>query len=87
MPCCSEQSLIVSCLGSIEDAMPLVNMEMPARYHKNWAEQGEGLRFCVHHLNLSGIPSQVRPSNTRPVSFLCTPPHCLKKKATPSCRH
>src|SRR3990172_1747130 len=29
-----------------------------------------------------GISSQVLPSSTRPVFFLFTPPHCLKKKGT-----
>ena len=29
-----------------------------------------------------GISSQVRPSNTLPVRFLNTPPHCLKKNGT-----
>ncbi len=33
----------------------------------------------------NGIASQVRPSSNRPVAFFRTPPHCLKKKATPSC--
>src|SRR4051812_46243690 len=34
-----------------------------------------------------GIPSHVRPSNSRPARFLFTPPHCLKKKATFPRRH
>ncbi len=31
---------------------------------------------------MTGISSHVRPSSTRPVRFLNTPPHCLKKKGT-----
>ncbi len=35
----------------------------------------------------TGNSSHVRPSRARPVRFLCTPPHCLKKKATPAAKH
>lgn len=31
-----------------------------------------------------GISLHVRPSNNRPAAFLRVPPHCLKKKGTPS---
>jgi hypothetical protein len=66
--CCSEQSLIVSSLGSIEVAMPLVSVELQARY-QNWdvqaarAELGEGLRSCVHQRDViffSVLPELVR---------------------------
>jgi hypothetical protein len=45
-------------------------------------------RSALHALPLSraaslGISSQVRPSRTRPVRDLSTPPHCLKKNGTP----
>lgn len=33
------------------------------------------------------MPSWVRPSSSRPVSFFRTPPHCLKKKGTPESAH
>lgn len=36
---------------------------------------------------VSGISSHVRPSSRRPVFFLFTPPHCLKKNGTPASRH
>ena len=35
----------------------------------------------------AGISSQVLPSSSRPVLFFCTPPHCLKKNATPALTH
>ena len=34
-----------------------------------------------------GISSWVAPSSSRPVRFLRTPPHCLKKNGTPAARH
>jgi hypothetical protein len=34
-----------------------------------------------------GISSQVCPFKRRPARFLLTPPHCLKKKATPAFLH
>jgi hypothetical protein len=37
--------------------------------------------FCAFS---SGISSHVLPSSNRPVFFLFTPPHCLKKNATPA---
>lgn len=36
---------------------------------------------------VAGISSHVRPCKIRPVRFFCTPPHCLKKKATPAETH
>lgn len=39
---------------------------------------GRALAVCR-----TGIWSHVRPSKTRPVLFLLTPPHCLKKKGVP----
>jgi hypothetical protein len=35
----------------------------------------------------SGYSSQTRPSSNLPAFFLCTPPHCLKKKGTDCARH
>lgn len=37
--------------------------------------------------NLRGRSSQVLPSRRRPVRFFFTPPHCLKKNATPALAH
>jgi hypothetical protein len=35
----------------------------------------------------SGMASYVRPRNVLPAAFLRTPPHCLKKNATPAALH
>ncbi len=71
-------------------------------YHFQYQEQEEKgrKRFIISlrdmgilenhavHLNIAaGISSRVLPSNSLPVCFLLTPPHCLKKNGTPAARY
>ena len=58
-------------------------------------EQIKSIDYCLRHVQFvsrghsgtKGIASQVRPSSSRPACFFRTPPHCLKKKATPCSSH
>src|SRR5262249_33448273 len=63
---------------------PLFVWSLPSQYSL-LGPQGTGSRAHAHAC--AGIASQVFPRSSRPVRFLKTPPHCLKKNGTPDVSH